>query len=114
MTLLLVKHFVLDFYYQPPYQWMNKGTYGHLGGILHATQHALGSFLILMFFNPIIALPLALIEFVLHYHIDWFKMSYNKKKGWGANTHEQFWQLLGLDQLAHQLCYIVMVALVFL
>lgn len=115
ITLLLIKHFVLDFLYQPPYQWMNKGTYGHLGGIVHAGQHALGSLAILLFFtNPLAAIAIAAMELVIHYHVDWFKMWYNKKQGWGANTHTEFWQLLGADQLAHQLTYIFMVVLCLL
>lgn len=112
LTLLTLKHFIFDFVYQPPFQWQNKGTYGHLGGIVHSGQHALASLLILLFFiNPLYALGLAALEFVIHYHMDWFKMSYNKKKGWGANTHSQFWTLLGVDQLVHSLTYIAMVAL---
>lgn len=110
VALLTVKHFVADFVYQPPYQWQNKGTYGHLGGILHSGQHAALSFLILLIFTtPMIAAVLAVLEFGIHYHMDWFKMWYNKRKGWGANTHNEFWILLGFDQLVHSLTYIGMV-----
>jgi hypothetical protein len=107
--LLFVKHFVADFLYQPPYQWQNKGTYGHLGGILHSGQHALLTWLILIcFFSRHSWLPflISIGEFVIHYHMDWFKMKYNKYKGWGATTHNEFWVLLGVDQLFHSLTYI--------
>ena len=108
--LLLLKHFVFDFWYQPPYQWQNKGTFGHLGGVLHSGQHAIATFAILLFFaNPIAALVLSVCEFVAHYITDWSKMNLNKKMGWGANTHEEFWQLLGADQLVHQIGYILIV-----
>ncbi len=112
ITLLLIKHFIFDFLYQPPYQWQNKGTYGHLGGIIHSGQHAVATFLILLFFiNPISAVVISVLEFGIHYHMDWFKMKYNKLKGWTATTHNEFWILLGVDQLVHSLTYVLIVYL---
>ena len=46
-ALLLVKHFVCDFVVQTPYQIMNKGRYGHPGGLLHAGIHAAATGLVL-------------------------------------------------------------------
>lgn len=107
LTLLTVKHFIFDFAYQPPYQFLNKGTYGHKGGIVHAGQHAVATFFILLFFaSPWLALLIPVAEFLIHYHVDWAKMNINKKKGWGANTHNEFWVLLGVDQLLHSLTYL--------
>lgn len=112
LTLLTIKHFILDFLYQPPYQWQNKGTYGHWGGVVHSGQHALGTYAILMFFVPDrnLAFMIAAVEFFIHYHVDWAKMNFNKRMGWGATTHNQFWVLLGIDQLLHYLTYIGIVA----
>lgn len=113
LTLLMLKHFVADFLYQPPYQWQNKGTYGHPGGIVHAGQHSVLTFLIALFFTtPVVALGVSALEFVIHYHMDWFKMAYNKAKGWGTNTHPQFWVLLGVDQLVHSLTYVLLTYLI--
>lgn len=44
ITLLLIlflftKHFIIDFLLQGQYQWKNKGTYGHPGGLLHSALH---------------------------------------------------------------------------
>jgi hypothetical protein len=105
-----VKHFIVDFPMQTPFQWQNKGTYGHLGGILHAGLHAAATLAILMLFNiPFIAsFLLALAEGIVHYHIDWAKMNINRAKGWECNKHAQFWVLLGFDQLLHQLTYIAL------
>ncbi len=112
LTLLFIKHFVFDFLYQPPYQWQNKGTYGHIGGIIHSGQHALSTLLILLFFiSAPVAAAIAGLEFLIHYHMDWFKMKYNKLKGWTATTHNEFWILLGVDQLVHSLTYILIVYL---
>lgn len=110
LTLLTIKHFICDFLYQPPYQWQNKGTYGHAGGIIHSGQHALATLAILLLFIPLpFAILLAVAEFIVHYHTDWLKMNINKAKGWGANTHNEFWVLLGADQLIHSLTYVFIV-----
>ena len=114
MTLLLVKHFIWDFWYQPPFMWQNKGTFGHWGGIVHSLTHAVTTFIILVFWleNPFGALLLATFEFVVHYLTDYAKMNINRIKGWGATTHNEFWQLTGFDQLVHQLTYIAILAMI--
>ncbi len=114
ITLLLVKHFIWDFWYQPPFMWQNKGTFGHWGGIVHSGIHTVTTFFILLFFTTTMIAALALVfEFVVHYVTDYAKMNINRVKGWGATTHNEFWQLTGFDQLVHQLTYIVILAMVF-
>jgi hypothetical protein len=113
LILLTLKHFICDFVYQPPYMFLNKGTYGHPGGIIHSGLHSVVTFVILLFFaTPPLAAAIAIGEFVIHHHMDWCKMWYNAKKGWGANTHNEFWVLLGFDQLVHSLTYIAIIGLV--
>jgi Na+/H+ antiporter NhaA len=113
LTLLLVKHFVLDFYYQPPYMWQNKGTFGHWGGIAHSGIHAVVTYVILSFFiDAPDAAILAAFEFVVHYLTDWAKMNINRIKGRTATTHNEFWQLTGFDQLVHQLTYVAILYMV--
>lgn len=111
-ALLFVKHFFVDFPLQGPFQYQNKGYYGHLGGIQHSSYHALGTFVVFSFFGNIgLAAILALIDGVVHYHVDWAKVNINKAMKWGPTTHEQFWWLLGFDQLIHCLTYVGLVAL---
>lgn len=113
ILLLFTKHFIVDFPMQVRYQWSNKGTYGHPGGILHSGLHAIATFLCFLFFAPFtVALTALFIDGLVHYHVDWAKMNLNKKLGWGPNTHEQFWWLLGLDQYLHALTYIGLVMMV--
>ena len=38
LLLLALKHFIADALLQRPYQYLNKGIYGHPGGIVHAGQ----------------------------------------------------------------------------
>jgi Protein of unknown function (DUF3307) len=112
ITLLFTKHFVVDFPLQKPYQWRNKGTYAHFGGILHAGLHGTTTALVLMWYASYASILLGLFDMVVHYHIDWAKMNINQRYGWGANTHEQFWTLLGLDQYLHALTYIFIVSMI--
>lgn len=107
LTCLFIKHFVADFLYQPRYQWANKGTYGHWGGLVHTGQHVLLTMFILLSFGiavPIVA-TVAVAEAIVHYHTDWAKMNINAHFGWGATTHNEFWILTGFDQLVHALTY---------
>ena len=109
---LFAKHFIVDFPMQVRYQYSNKGTYGHPGGMLHAFLHGAGTALCFYWYAPAACVSLGVIDAFVHYHIDWAKMNLNAKLGWGPNTHEEFWWLLGLDQFLHALTYIGMVALV--
>lgn len=111
LLLLFLKHFIVDFPLQAfPYQYKNKGTYGHPGGLLHSGLHAWATYLVvLMFFDWPIAIMLGLLDGGIHYHIDWAKMNLNKKLGYGPNTHEQFWVLLGFDQFLHSLTYLLII-----
>lgn len=114
ITAFAVKHFIIDFLLQTRYQWSNKGTYGHPGGVLHAGLHGVGTYLCVMLVTrPDIALGVALIDWTVHYHIDWAKMRLNSHYGWKADTSEYFWWALGADQLLHTLTYVVIVWIVF-
>lgn len=110
LTALIVKHFVFDFFWQPAFMWQNKGKFGHWGGIVHAWLHAFATMLILFAFvgtgSPVVVYA-SLIEFIIHYFTDYFKMNINKHYGWACNTHNEFWQLTGLDQMIHYLTYVL-------
>jgi hypothetical protein len=112
LVLLQIKHFVVDFLLQTRYQWSNKGTYGHPGGVLHSGLHGVGTYLcVALFTSHEVALGLALIDWVVHYHIDWAKMRLNERFGL-TPASPKFWVLLGLDQLLHQLTYVGILLLV--
>lgn len=115
----------MDFLLQTKYQYSNKGTYGHPGGIIHAQLHALASWMILFFlgYHANIIFWLALAEAVVHYHIDWAKVQITKNCGWSKfDTGDaynpahlrifsnNYFHALGFDQLLHQLTYIAMAA----
>lgn len=104
-----IKHFIVDFPLQKSYQYENKGTYGHPGGLLHASLHGAGTWFCLFWINPFWATLMAIFDGLVHYHIDWAKMRLNAHFGWGPTTHEEFWILLGFDQLLHWLTYVLII-----
>jgi hypothetical protein len=111
MFLLLTKHYLCDFVLQSfPWMYLNKGTYGHPGGLAHVAVHWLGSVLVL---TPVLGASALLFwviaaEIVAHYHIDWAKVKYCVFRKWGPLNSSEYWWILGFDQLLHNLCYIAM------
>lgn len=111
LFLLGTKHMIVDGPIQSahPYQWQNKGTFGHPGGLLHAGLHGLGTFIcVLIFPGPkwiVMAGALACADFAIHYVVDWTKMNLNAKFGWNPAT-PNFWTAILIDQYAHYLTYL--------
>ncbi|MBV0911772.1 DUF3307 domain-containing protein [Anianabacter salinae] len=107
---LLIKHFLADYQFQTLYMVQNKGRYGHPGGIQHAGVHAAMSLPILVVagFAPLLSLAICVGEFVIHYHVDFMKEVVSKRLGLTIQD-KAYWSLFGLDQLAHQLTYVLMI-----
>jgi hypothetical protein len=115
LVLLQLKHLIVDWCWQPEYEWQNKGTYGHPGGIRHALKNAIGTGICFAFFvtNFYWVILVVVLDGLIHYHIDWIKMNLNKL--WKLTPlHPDFYKLMGADQALHQITYILLVAIVFL
>jgi len=113
IAILMVKHTAADFFLQTSYQYCNKGTYGHPGGLLHAGIHVALTPLVYLVLAPasiMLALAIAMGEFVVHYHIDWAKEQLGRRKKLTPQT-AMYWQALGMDQLLHGLTYVGIVAI---
>jgi Protein of unknown function (DUF3307) len=85
VAVLMFKHAVADFYLQTSYQYLNKGTYGHPGGFLHAGIHAALTpfvYLVLVPSSLLLVLGITLAEFAVHYHVDWLKEQVTHRNGW--------------------------------
>ena len=108
---LFTKHFIVDFPLQLEYQWRNKGTYGHPGGLIHAGLHGIGTYFCFFWLSVELGLILAVFDMIVHYHIDWAKMKLNARYNWRPESSEKFWWLLGLDQYLHALTYILMIGI---
>lgn len=110
--LLFTKHFIVDFLLQTPYQYLNKGKYGHLGGILHSWMHGVATVAIMMIFTtPEWAVMLGLLDAIIHYHVDWAKVKINTQYALKPDNSEKFWWLLGFDQYLHSLTYLLICCL---
>jgi hypothetical protein len=112
IAVLMVKHAVADFYLQTPYQYLNKGIYGHPGGLTHAAIHVALTPLVYLLLAPVsllVAGTIAVGEFVVHYHIDWLKEQATRRNGLTPQD-SCFWHVLGTDQLLHGLTYVAIVA----
>jgi Protein of unknown function (DUF3307) len=106
LVLLQIKHWYIDFVNQSNEEVASKGIYGDRQGIMHSAKHGFGTLACILF---IVGLPylffavvLAVIDFVIHYHIDWLKMNYGNRD----ITTPAFWNHLGLDQMMHQITYL--------
>ncbi|HSD92434.1 MAG TPA: DUF3307 domain-containing protein [Methyloceanibacter sp.] len=111
VAVLMFKHGVADFYLQTSYQYLNKGKYGHPGGIIHAGIHTALTPLVYLVLVPgsfLVASAIAFAEFLLHYHIDWLKEQITHRNGWTPQDRG-FWYALGTDQLVHGLTYLAIV-----
>jgi len=107
LLLFSLKHYLCDFVLQSQYQVQSKAIYGHGGGFIHAALHAGTSIVPLLVLTrslPVIG-TIVIIEFLLHYHVDWAKARVDERYGW-TNQDKGYWIVLGLDQLIHQLTYL--------
>ena len=119
--LLIVKHFVCDFALQGRFpQTHDKHLLTSRKGHLHATDHAMGTALVFLFasswalaqgqtiFTTIVVF--AVLDYVLHFTIDWLKNNFVRENGW-KQSGRPFWILTSIDQCMHTVCYLLYVIL---
>lgn len=110
LMLLQVKHWYADFKIQTYLQTVKKGVWLDPIGLSHTIDHVYATLVALLLFSffftldPSRILVAAFLEGFLHYIIDYVKVKYGCKD----NTKPLFWNQFGLDQLAHQITYIIM------
>lgn len=112
LILLQIKHWYADFKIQTYMQTVKKGVWLNPIGVSHTLDHVWCTMVALLFFSLFYPLGVAamlitaMLEGVAHYLIDFTKVKYGCKD----NTKPLFWNQFGLDQLAHQVCYLLMAA----
>lgn len=90
-------------------QTVKKGIWLDPIGMTHTRDHILASIVALIIFSLIHPVPIfkiiviVLLEGITHYLIDFTKVKYGCKD----NTKPLFWNQFGLDQMAHQLSYLI-------
>lgn len=107
LALLFVKHWYIDFINQSMEEVVGKGIYGNAHGLMHSIKHGVASTLIFLAFTGdfTYSVIIGIIDFAIHYHVDWAKININKKYNYTPND-PKFWAWLGADQLAHSLTYL--------
>jgi hypothetical protein len=117
ILLLQIKHWYADFKIQTYLQTVKKGIWADPIGMSHTGDHIWTTLIALLVFSlfvvPISAglmLTVAFAEGIVHYVIDYTKVKYGCKD----NTKPLFWNQFGLDQLAHQVCYLIMAYILLL
>jgi hypothetical protein len=116
LLLFQIKHWYADFKIQTYMQTVKKGVWLDPIGISHSIDHAwttLVALIVFSLFVPVAAWLIAVIaitEATIHYIIDFVKVKYGCKD----NTKPLFWNQFGLDQLAHQITYLIIAAIVLL
>ncbi|WP_299298045.1 DUF3307 domain-containing protein [uncultured Tateyamaria sp.] len=110
LFLLQAKHLFADFYLQTPRMLRDRGRYLHLGRLQHAGLHAVGSLIALVLMGvPVgLAIVVALVEWAVHFHIDFGKGRWSDHTGHGPHQ-AGYWRAFGVDQALHQWTYLVMV-----
>ena len=110
LFLLQLKHLFADFYLQTPRMLRGRGVYLHMGRAQHAGVHSVGSLVAMVLVGvPVkVAFLVALVEWVVHFHIDWAKGRWSDHTGHGPDQ-AGYWRAFGFDQALHQWTYLVMV-----
>lgn len=109
LVLFQIKHWYIDFVNQSEEEVAHKGTYLDWRGMKHSIKQGIWTAVILYFFIQIeFAFFFGILDFLIHYHTDYCKMHYGNRD---IKT-KQFWAQLGLDQMVHQLTYILIIFLI--
>lgn len=117
LFLLLVKHFICDFgiqgkYPRPTLKHKLTSKVGHL----HARDHAIGSAIVFLIIslsifivskqNVIFSILLfAILDYGLHFFIDWLKNNFKIANNWDEDSRE-YWILTTIDQILHTVTYL--------
>ena len=106
---LITKHIIADYYLQFSWMFKYKAIYGHPGGLAHAGLHGIFTFIVFSaFVNPFVAFNLAMLDSVLHYHIDFVKSNVWKAKQL-TPSDQLYWIVHGTDQFLHFLTYFLLI-----
>ena len=116
LGLFQVKHFISDYPLQNQYMLgkFKGGTEWILPLLAHTSVHAIGTFIIAIFFVSFpLAITLAILDFCIHSIMDRIKASPDLL---GRFNPEQpyFWWALGFDQMIHHLTHYLLIAIIII
>ena len=101
---LLVKHVIVDLGLQSYLQNQNK--YPYIGsGHMHYIQHGVATGLVSLFFIPELAIFVGMLDYLLHWHIDFSKHRFNAFFKIQSRT-KVWWWINVVDQILHFTTYL--------
>ncbi len=109
---LMIKHAIIDLGCQPFGLGATKIRYfGWAAHKAHYIPHGLLTMLVMAFYcNVEVFILLGILDYVLHWHTDFFKTNIREYFGWKSNQR-QFWLLNTADQILHFLGYYLIITL---
>jgi hypothetical protein len=112
MFWLFTKHILADFFLQSEVQLSQKGDFNRIGGYIHAGIHAVLTLSVFLFMkHPLGAAFLAaMVDFGIHYLIDWCKVNVGRLMK-TKPSDKAFWWSFGIDQYLHFLTYALLIHL---
>ncbi len=111
LFMLVIKHALADLVLQSRLTSGDKSNLKSPKGYIHAADHSLLTFVVTIFFTGLLnAILIALLDFVLHFIIDYIKTRCVRHFNVQTNS-STFWIVQGVDQIAHYSCYFLYVLL---
>ena len=110
--LLMIKQAIVDLGFQPFGLGSSKKYYfGWPAHTQHYLPHGALTMLVMAFYSSIeVSVALGLLDYVLHWHTDFFKTKIRNYFGW-TNQDREFWVLNAVDQILHFIGYYIIVSI---
>ena len=105
---LFVKHAIADLAMQSLRKTPgDKSDLTSPKGYIHAADHAGLTFIVIALLtnNASMSISIALLDYVLHFTIDYFKTKIIKKFKW-TSADNSYWITQAIDQILHYTCYL--------
>lgn len=110
---LFVKHAIADLAMQSLRKTPgDKSDLKSPKGYIHAADHAGLTFIVIALLtnNVAISISIALLDYILHFTIDYFKTKIIKRYEW-TSSDNSYWITQSIDQILHYTCYLSYVLL---
>lgn len=106
---LLIKHVIVDLGLQS--YLINQKKFPYFGsGHLHYAQHGVATAFVCLWFIPEIAIFVGILDYLIHWHIDFGKHRFNNFFKITARSKAWWWTNV-VDQILHFTTYLVFVLL---
>lgn len=107
-----LKHFICDYPLQTQYMLGKMKSTGWFKPLAaHSAVHSIGTIFIVSWINPILAIVLGVVDFILHFIVDRIKASPTMGGRWKPEQ-PQFWWALGADQMTHHIINYIFIFLI--